>query len=116
MKNQLANQNLENIAAQDPRLAAAVNGSGTNNINFSIGTGTSAEAGSLGQTWVGDGVRPMNGVPGGLVSADGTRIYRPPTAKPNTPVQYAPTGVQANFQQLKNGAVISNGHLNITKP
>ncbi|WP_442953511.1 hypothetical protein [Paraburkholderia sp. SOS3] len=116
LKGQLANENLANIAAQDPRLAAAVNGSGTSNINFPIGTGTAAEADTLGQTWVGDGARPINGVPGGLVSADGTRVYRPPTAKPNTPVQYAPTGVQANFQQLENGVVISNGHLNISKP
>ncbi|MDQ7976708.1 DUF637 domain-containing protein [Paraburkholderia sp. SARCC-3016] len=116
LKGQLANENLANIAAQDPRLAAAVNGSGTSNINFPIGTGTAAEADTLGQTWVGDGARPINGVPGGLVSADGTRVYRPPTAKPNTPVQYAPTGVLANFQQLENGVVISNGHLNISKP
>lgn len=116
LKDQLLNENLTNIAAQDPRLAAAVNGSGTNNINFSIGTGTATEADSLGQIWVGDGARPMNGVPGGLVSADGTRVYRPPTVKPNTPAQFAPTGVQANFQQLQNGVVISNGHLNITKP
>ncbi|AXV74537.1 hypothetical protein CJO75_01320 [Ralstonia solanacearum] len=112
LKNQLANQNLGNIAAQDTRLEAAVNGKG----NFSIGTGTAAEADSLGKIWVGDGARPMNGVPGGLVSADGTRVYRPPTAKPNTPAQYAPTGVQANFQKLESGVVIGNGHLNISKP
>ncbi len=116
LKEQLANQNLANIAAQDSRLAAAVNGSGTSNVNFSIGNGTVAEANSLGKIWVGEGARPMTGVSGGLVSADGTRVYRPPTEKPNTPVQYAPTGVQANFQKLQNGVVVSNGHLNVTKP
>jgi hypothetical protein len=113
---QLVNENLTNIAAQDSRLAAAVNGNGTNGLNFPIGKGTSAEAASLGQIWVGDGARPMTGVPGGFVSADGTRVYRPPAAKPNTPAKFAPTGVQANFQQLQNGVVISNGHLNITQP
>jgi len=44
LKGQLANQNLANIAAQDSRLAAAVNGSGTSNPNFSVGSGTIAEA------------------------------------------------------------------------
>ncbi len=40
------------------------------------------------------------------------RIYLPPTAKPNTPSEYNPTGVQANFVQLNDkGQIISNGHL-----
>jgi hypothetical protein len=116
LKNQLTNQNLANIAALDTRLETAVYGDGSGSLNFSIGTGSATEADSLGQAWVGDGARPMNGVPGGLVSADGTRVYRPPTAKPNTPTQYAPTGVQANFQLLENGVVVSNGHLNVSTP
>ena len=114
LKDQLIQENLSNIAAQDSRLAAAVSGSGTRNPNFSIGTGSAAEANSLGRIWVGDGARPISSVPGGLISADGTRVYRPPTAKPNTPAQYNPTGVQANFQTLQNGKVIRNGHLSIT--
>lgn len=107
---QLQAENLANIASQDPRLATAVYGGGSGNMNFSIGTGTAAEADALGQVWVGDGAQPMGGVPDGLVSADGTMTYRPPQPK-NSP--FAFTGVQANFQQLSNGQVISNGHLNI---
>lgn len=114
LKDQLIQENLSNIAAQDSRLAAAVSGSGTRNPNFSIGTGSAAEADSLGQIWVGDGARPISGVPGGLISADGARVYRPPTAKPNTPAQYNPTEVQANFQTLQDGKVIGNGHLSVT--
>ncbi|WP_434771292.1 hypothetical protein [Pseudomonas entomophila] len=114
LKDQLIQENLSNIAAQDSRLAAAVSGSGTRNPNFSIGTGSAAEADSLGQIWVGDGARPISGVPGGLISADGARVYRPPTAKPNTPAQYNPTEVQANFQTLQDGKIIGNGHLSVT--
>ncbi|WP_236192311.1 DUF637 domain-containing protein [Pseudomonas urethralis] len=114
LKDQLIQENLSNIAAQDSRLAAAVNGSGTRNPNFSIGTGSAAEADSLGQIWVGDGARPISGVPGGLISADGARVYRPPTAKPNAPAQYNPTGVQANFQTLQDGKVVGNGQLSVT--
>lgn len=106
LANQLIEENLAAIASQDTRLAAALNDTG----NFSIGTGTAAEADRLGRIWVGDGARPMGRLPGGLVSADGTRTYRPPEPK-NSP--YAITGVQANFQRSSNGAVVSNGHLNI---
>jgi len=112
LKGQLAAENLANIAAQDVRLAKAVNGSGTAKPDFAIGSGTATEANSLGQIWVGDGARPLSGVPGGLMSADGTRIYRPPTAK-KAPVEFNPTGVQANFQMRdpNTGAVTSNGHM-----
>lgn len=95
----------------------AAKGSGTSNPNFPIGTGTAAEANRLGQAWVGDGARLTNNqkeCPGCLVSADGTRIYRPPSVKPNTPAEFNPTGVQANFEQLSNGKRISNGHLVVT--
>lgn len=34
---------------------------------------------------------------GCLISADGTRLYRPPTTKKNTPTHLNPTGTQANF-------------------
>jgi filamentous hemagglutinin len=52
--------------------------------------------------------------PGCLISADGTRLYRPPAFKPNTPTQFNPTGVQANFQKIdpvNKNAIISNGHM-----
>lgn len=74
LKDQLIQENLSNIAAQDSRLAAVVNGSGTKNPNFSIGQGTSSEANQLGKTWVGDGAtKTSDGL--GLISADGTRVY-----------------------------------------
>ncbi|MFM0723152.1 hypothetical protein PQQ53_05595 [Paraburkholderia strydomiana] len=115
LKGQLASQNLANIAAQDSRLAAAVSGSGTSNPNFSLGTGSGAEANALGQAWVGDGAtRTSDG--SGLVSADGTRVYRFPTEKTSP---YATTGAQANFETYNINPVtgartkVSNGHLNV---
>lgn len=116
LKDDLIQQNLNNIAKQDPRLAEAVKGSGTTNPNFSVGMGTAADADRLGKVWVGDGgklVGNQKKCPGCWVSADGSLIYRPPVSKKS---QYAITGIQANFQILnKSGEVISNGHLNITK-
>jgi hypothetical protein len=48
-----------------------------------------------------------------LVSADGLRVYRYPSSKPNSP--YATTGVQANFESKMSptGRPYANGHLNI---
>ncbi|QCT20231.1 hypothetical protein FEM41_11510 [Jejubacter calystegiae] len=116
LKDDLLQQNLNNIAKQDPRLAIAVKGDGTKNPNFSIGMGTAADADRLGKIWVGDGGKLVDNqkkCPGCWTSADGTRLYRPPTNKKS---QFATTGVQANFQQFdKSGAMISNGHLNVTK-
>ncbi|MEA9997419.1 MULTISPECIES: DUF637 domain-containing protein, partial [unclassified Pseudomonas] len=115
LTDQLVQENLSNIAAQDSRLAAAVNGSGTKNPNFSIGQGTSSEANQLGKTWVGDGaIKTSDGL--GLISADGTRVYRPPTPKDSS---FATTGVQANFETYNINPVtgqrvkVSNGHLNV---
>ena len=116
LKDELLQQNLNNIAKQDPRLAEAVKGSGTTNPNFSVGVGSVSEADRLGKIWVGDGGKLVDNqakCPGCWISADSTRLYRPPTAKKS---QFATTGVQANFQQFdKSGAMISNGHLNVTK-
>ncbi|CAI1910534.1 Uncharacterised protein [Serratia liquefaciens] len=116
LKDELLQQNLNNIAKQDPRLAEAVKGSGTTNPNFSVGAGSVSEADRLGKIWVGDGGKLVDNqakCPGCWISADSTRLYRPPTAKKS---QFATTGVQANFQQFdKSGAMISNGHLNVTK-
>ncbi len=116
LKAQLASQNLANIAAYDSRLAIAIRGDGTGNMNFSVGNGTATEANRLGQIWVGDGSRLIGdqiSCPGCLISADGTRIYRPPMPKASS---YSTTGVQANFvQRTETGVVISNGHLNVTR-
>jgi filamentous hemagglutinin len=50
-----------------------------------------------------------------LVSADGTHVYRPPSAKPNSPL--ATTGIQSNFELLENQSgkmvKIGNGHIDI---
>jgi filamentous hemagglutinin len=117
LKEQLAAENLANIAAQDSRLANAINGSGTKNPNFSIGNGTVAEAEQLGKTWVGDGAKPTSDG-SGWISADGTRVYRTPVAKSS---EFATTGIQANFEVYRINPVtgvkekISNGHLNVKK-
>ncbi len=112
LKDSLIKQNLDNIAKQDPRLAAAVKGSGTTNPNFSVGMGTAADADRLGKIWVGDGARLLTDGKG-LVSADGTRVYRFPAYKPNTPQNLNPTGLQANFETLKDGKRVYNGHMGI---
>jgi filamentous hemagglutinin len=115
---QISQQNLAAIASQDGRLALALRGSGTGNTNFGIGTADAAEANRLGHIFVGDGAT-MN-AEGFWVSADRTRVYRPPSAKPNTPPVFNPTGVQANFvvQSINpisgKATVISNGHMVIT--
>lgn len=116
LKDELRQQNLNNIAKLDPRLSEAVKGSGTTNPNFPIGMGTAADADRLGKLWVGDGGKLVDNqkkCPGCWASADGSLIYRPPSPKKSP---FATTGVQANFQILdKSGVVISNGHLNVTK-
>jgi len=114
LKDDLVQQNLDDIAKQDPRLAEVVKGSGTTNPNFSVGIGTTEEADRLGQIWVGDGSRLLTDGKG-WVSADGTRVYRFPVSKPNTPEDLNPTGVQANFETLKDGKRVSNGHMGITQ-
>ncbi|WP_338328083.1 VENN motif pre-toxin domain-containing protein [Rosenbergiella nectarea] len=81
---------------------------------FGLGKATANEANVLGEAWVGAGYRiSKDGT--SWVSADGLRVYRPPSAKPNS--TYATTGVQANFEQklIPGGRPISNGHLDITK-
>ncbi|WP_085987315.1 hypothetical protein [Pseudomonas alabamensis] len=115
LKDQLIQEDLSDIAAQDSRLAAAVNGSGTKNPNLSIGQGTSFEANQLGKIWVGDGAKKTSdGL--GLISADGTCVYRPPTPKDSP---FATTGVQANFETYNINPVtgqrvkVSNGHMDV---
>ncbi|OON33519.1 filamentous hemagglutinin [Izhakiella australiensis] len=111
----MAQQNLNNIAKQDPRLNAVVKGD-NGKLNYGVGSGTKAEADRLGKIWVGDGARPLSDG-SGLKSADGTRVYRYPAPKRNSP--HATTGIQANFETLKIDPItgdktkIGNGHLNI---
>jgi hypothetical protein len=115
LKNQLYQENLANIAKADPRLAQAIAGSGSTNPNFSIGTGTAAEADQLGNIWVGDGARATRN---GLVSADGTLVYRAPVLKS---AQGYPAATMANFEQYTIDTVtgvktlVNNGHLTIVQ-
>jgi hypothetical protein len=76
--------------------------------NFGLGEATASEAAELGKAWVGSGARVASDGKT-LVSADGLRVYRPPTFKPNL------GKVQANFEQkvVSGGQPISNGHLDI---
>jgi len=105
LKSDLVQQNWDNIAKQDSRLNSAVNDwknmqpNGKGEINFGIGSASHSEAERLGRIWVGDGARLVNNpsCKGCLISADGTRLYRPPTTKKNTPTHLNPTGTQANF-------------------
>jgi filamentous hemagglutinin len=118
LKDDLTQQNLNNIALQDPRLAAVVKGD-NGKLNYGVGTGTKEEADRLGKIWVGEGARPTSDGTG-LVSADGTRIYRSPKEKPNAPDSLNPTGTQANFESytknIETGKMdkTGNGHLNIS--
>jgi filamentous hemagglutinin len=112
LKDGLATKNLDDLAKQDPRLNIAING-GDGRKYYGIGSGTIEEANRLGQIWVGDGAKKTS--QGGWISADGTRGYRPPSAKDSP---YATTGIQANFETYKydsNGkrVLIRNGHLNV---
>ena len=117
LKDDLIKQNLDNIASQDARLAAVVKGD-NGKLNYGVGAGTKDEADRLGKIWVGEGARPTSDG-SGLVSADGTRIYRSPKEKPNAPGSLNPTGFQANFESytknIETGKMdkVGNGHLNI---
>jgi len=85
-------------------------------LNYGVGSGTKAEADQLGQIWVGDGARATSDG-SGLMSADGTRVYRYPSSKENS--QHATTGIQTNFETFKidpatgDKVKIGNGHLDI---
>ncbi len=100
-----------NVAEQIGILRDAAKG---NKGNFGLGNATANEANTLGEAWVGPGYR-VSKDGSSWVSADGLRIYRPPSAKPNS--TQATTGVQANFEQklIPGGRPISNGHLDINK-
>ncbi|KZL14860.1 hemagglutinin repeat-containing protein [Pseudovibrio sp. Ad37] len=78
------------------------------------GTATRTEADELGKAWVGPNYRIASDGKT-LVSADGTKTYRPPTPKPNNP--YSQTGIQINLEkrELINGkwTITSNAHLDV---
>jgi hypothetical protein len=83
-----------------------------------LGDLTAVESDRLGKIWVGEDYHiASDGTT--LVSNDGTHVYRPPSAKPNS--QYATTGIQSNFELLEKDAarnkmtVVGNGHVNIIK-
>ena len=100
--------NTQDWAKLSGQLRDAAKGKG----NFGIGSGTRAEAQAMGEAWVGPGYRTASD--GNiLLSKDGLRQYRPPSAKPSSP--HAQTGVQANFEsRLKpEGQWQGNAHLNI---
>ncbi len=106
-----SNSKTLNIAEQIGMLRDAAKG---NKGNFGLGNATTNEANILGEAWVGPGYRiSKDGT--SWVSADGLRVYRPPSAKPNS--TKATTGIQANFEQkvARGEPPISNGHLDIIK-
>jgi len=76
--------------------------------NFSVGSvQTIDEANALGRAWVGPGSSISNSGRA-WVSADGLKIYRPPTFKPNF------GNTQANFMRINDsGKVLSNAHLTV---
>lgn len=80
--------------------------------NFSVGGVDSlAEANALGKAWVGPGYRVSDSGRAWL-SVDGTKIYRPPTFKPQWGEQ------QANFMRIntESGRAISNAHMTVRNP
>lgn len=115
LKDELVQQNLNHIAKQDPRLDAVVKGD-NGKLNYGVGSGTKAEADRLGKIWVGDGAR-LASDGSGLMSADGTRVYRFPASKDNS--SHAITGTQANFETFKidpgtgDKTKVGNGHMDI---
>jgi YD repeat-containing protein len=73
---------------------------------------TAEDAQILGEAWVGEGAR-LTSDGTGLVSANGLRVYRFPSSKPNNPL--ASTGTQANYiwKSSPTSKPIGNTHLNI---
>ena len=76
--------------------------------NFGMGQATRGEARSMGEAWVGPGYRVASDGKT-LVSADGLKVYRPPSYKPRE------RKVQANFEwkTARGGRPTGNGHLDI---
>jgi RHS repeat-associated protein len=98
----------DDLAKMSGQLRDAAKGKG----NYGLGTATRNQADDMGRAWVGDGAKLASDGKT-LVSKDGLRQYRPPTAKPNSP--HAKTGVQANLERRfkPEGQWQGNGHLDI---
>ncbi|WP_152530638.1 hypothetical protein [Paraburkholderia dilworthii] len=80
--------------------------------DFNLGEGTAADADALAQEFLGPDYRSSSRDDSILISKDGLRQYRSPSAKDSP---YATTGVQANYQSrnVPSGEWQNNGHLNI---
>ena len=85
------------------------------------GSVSGADAEALGQAWVGDGAREFGGGMG-LISKDGTRVFRRPSAKrgvnASTGEPWSKTGVQSNFEVRSQRAdgrwqIDANVHLDV---
>ena len=76
--------------------------------NFGLGSGSHSESIGAGIVWVGPGYRVASDGKT-LISANGLRQFRPPSAKPRLKIS------QANFESraTAKGSWKSNGHLNI---
>ena len=112
-KQQLRQENLDNIAKLYPELSHAA--LGKNNFTYKDKMFTKAESDELGRAWVGPNYEVTS--QGGFISEDRTRRYRPATSKKNS--SYADTGIQSNFERFYidpitgSSKVESNLHLNI---
>ena len=112
-KQQLRQENLDNIAKLYPELSHAA--LGKNNFTYKGKMFTKAESDELGRAWVGPNYEVTS--QGGFISEDRTRRYRPATSKKNS--SYADTGIQSNFERFYidpitgSSKVESNLHLNI---
>ncbi|WP_133118697.1 DUF6862 domain-containing protein [Conservatibacter flavescens] len=111
LKEQLTHENLSNIVKNNSILEHAAFGKGNLTQSGALSTDKIER---LAKEWVGDNA--IKNSDGGFISADGTRRYRPPHIKHNSP--YATTGIQANFERgykNSNGIFIpeSNLHINV---
>ena len=112
-KQQLRQENLDNIAKLYPELSHAA--LGKNDFTYKDKKFTKIQSDELGRAWVGPNYEVTS--QGGFISEDGTRRYRPATSKKNS--SYAETGIQSNFERFYidpitgSSKVESNLHLNI---
>lgn len=100
---------MDEIGQESGILRDAARGKG----NFGLGEATAATSDKLGKAWVGEGYRVASDGRT-LVSSNGLRQYRPPSAKNS---KYATTGIQSNFEWRNPWQTEwqGNGHLNIIK-
>ncbi|WP_272166565.1 hypothetical protein [Rodentibacter pneumotropicus] len=118
LKEQLRQENLDNIAKLRPELIHAATGEG--NFTFKGKAFTVKEVDELARIWVGDNA--IKNSDGSLISLDGTRQFRPPKFKANS--VHTVTGMQVNFERgtsvykdgkFKGFKADSNLHLDVIK-